>query len=141
MGLDRIPRDEWPNVPVTHIAFQLMVGCGMVMLGVVAWYWFVRYRQRGAATRRLPRALLVALAGCAPLGFVALEAGWVVTEVGRQPWVIYGVMRTADAVTPVASVWGSLLAFTLLYAGLLVVLIVFLRSLARTGAPAAESHR
>ena len=83
----------------------------------------------------------MALAGCAPLGFVALEAGWVVTEVGRQPWVIYGVMRTADAVTPVASVWGSLLAFTLLYAGLLVVLIVFLRSLARTGAPAAESHR
>lgn len=141
VGLDRIPRDEWPNVPVTHIAFQLMVGCGMVMLGVVAWYWFVRYRQRGAASRRLPRALLVALAGCAPLGFVALEAGWVVTEVGRQPWVIYGVMRTADAVTPVANVWGSLLAFTLLYASLLVVLIVFLRSLARTGAPAAESHR
>jgi cytochrome d ubiquinol oxidase subunit I len=66
---------------------------------------------------------------CAPLGFLALEAGWVVTEVGRQPWVIYGIMRTADAVTPVPHVWGSLALFSGVYAGLLVLLIFFLMRL------------
>ena len=75
----------------------------------------------------------MALVACAPLGFAALEAGWVVTEAGRQPWVIYGMLRTADAVTPVADVSGSLAIFTLLYAALLVILVVFLRRLAHAG--------
>ena len=66
-----------------------------------------------------------------PLGYLALEAGWVVTEAGRQPWVIYGVMRTAAAVTPVRDVWRSLALFTLLYAGLSVLLVVFLLRLRR----------
>lgn len=132
IGLDRIPRDEWPNVPVTHIAFQIMVGCGMATLGVSLWYWAVRWRARGRRDETpLPKLLLVALAASAPLGFVALEAGWVVTEVGRQPWVIYRVLRTADAVTPVTDVWMSLWLFAALYAGLLVLLGFFLRRLAR----------
>ena len=70
---------------------------------------------------------------CLPLGFLALEAGWLVTEAGRQPWVIYRVMRTADAVTPVDSVAGSLMVFSMLYAALLVILVFFLRRLARSG--------
>jgi cytochrome d ubiquinol oxidase subunit I len=131
-GLDRIPRDEWPNVVVTHVAFQIMVGAGVAMLGVAAWYWLVRWRTRRAGDAPLPRPLLLALAACAPLGFLALEAGWVVTEVGRQPWVIYKVMRTADGVTPVAHVWASLVLFTVLYAGLLVILVFFLRRLRRS---------
>ena len=73
---------------------------------------------------------MTALVACAPLGFVALEAGWVVTEAGRQPWVIYGILRTADAVTPVADVGVSLAVFTLLYATLLFIVVVFLRRLA-----------
>jgi cytochrome d ubiquinol oxidase subunit I len=131
VGLDRFPRDEWPNVVVTHVAFQIMAGCGMLMFAVASWYWGARFRQRRAGFEAmLPRGLLRILVLCTPLGYVALEAGWVVTEVGRQPWVIYSVMRTADGVTPVASVGGSLLLFALLYAGLLLILLFFLRRLA-----------
>jgi cytochrome d ubiquinol oxidase subunit I len=108
-----------------------MAGCGMLMFAVASWYWGARFRQRRAGFEAmLPRGLLRILVLCTPLGYVALEAGWVVTEVGRQPWVIYGVMRTADGVTPVTSVGGSLLLFALLYAGLLLILLFFLRRLA-----------
>ena len=133
IGLDRIPRDQWPNVPVTHAAFQIMVGAGMTMLGVALWYWLAWWRARGRETP-LPRLLLVALVLCGPLGFLALEAGWVVTEVGRQPWVIYGVMRTADAATTVRGVWASLALFTTVYTGLLVLLVFFVRRLRRSEA-------
>ncbi len=133
IGLDRIPRDQWPNVPVTHAAFQIMVGAGMTMLGVAACYWLVRWRRRGRELP-LPRLLLAALILCGPLGFLALEAGWVVTEVGRQPWVIYRVMRTADAATTVRGVWASLAMFTTVYAGLLVLLVLFVRRLRRSEA-------
>ena len=129
VGLDRIPRDEWPNVHVTHAAFQIMVGCGLATLGAAAWYWLVRWRTRHTPDAAIPRPLLAALVLCAPLGFVALEAGWVVTEVGRQPWVIYGVMRTSEAVTPVRHVWASLVLFGGVYAGLLALLVFFLRRL------------
>jgi cytochrome d ubiquinol oxidase subunit I len=79
----------------------------------------------------------------APLGFVALEAGWVVTEVGRQPWIVYGVMRTSEALTPVAGVGRLLAGFALLYLGLAVTLVFLLRRLARgeAGSPAKESFR
>ena len=133
IGLDRIPRDQWPNVPVTHAAFQIMVGAGMTMLGAAFWYWLARWRTRGREVP-LPRLLLLALVLCGPLGFLALEAGWVVTEVGRQPWVIYGVMRTADAATTVRGVWASLALFTTVYTGLLVLLVFFVRRLRRSEA-------
>ena len=131
VGLDRFPVDQWPNVVVTHLAFQVMVGCGVLMLGAAGWYVLERWRGRRTPGAPHSRALLIALVACAPLGFVALEAGWVVTEAGRQPWVIYGLLRTADAVTPVADVTGSLTVFTLLYGVLLAILIAFLRRLAQ----------
>lgn len=134
-GLDQFPRDQWPNVVVTHIAFQIMVGCGMVMILVSLWYAWWRWRTRTDTPRHLPpRALLCALIVCLPLGFIALEAGWVVTEVGRQPWVIYGIMRTADAVTTVDTVGSSLVLFSSLYLGLAAVLVFVLRRLAHKGA-------
>lgn len=109
----------------------IMVGAAMAMLVVAAWYWWTRWRTRGRGFDvPLPRLLLASLVLCAPLGFVALEAGWVVTEVGRQPWGIYDVMRTADAATPVTDVWQSLALFSALYAGLLVLLGFFLWKLA-----------
>ena len=136
-GLDRAPEDEWPNVVVTHLAFQIMVGAGMAMLAVAAWYVAERWRGRKRGLdSTLSRPLLRALVCCLPLGFIALEAGWVVTEVGRQPWVIYRVMRTADAVTPVTTVGGSLFVFTALYVVLLIILVFFLRRLARSGSAA-----
>jgi cytochrome d ubiquinol oxidase subunit I len=70
---------------------------------------------------------LRALVAAGPLGFVALEAGWVVTEVGRQPWIIYNVMRTADAVTPMPRIAVPFVAFTVLYLFLAVVVITLLR--------------
>ncbi len=129
-GLDQFSRDDWPNVRLMHVAFQVMVGSGMLMLMAGVWYWGGRLLRRGA-TRVPSRWLLRLLVLCAPLGFLALEAGWVVTEAGRQPWVIYHVLRTRDAVTPVANVSGSLAMFAVIYTGLLVILVTFLRGLRR----------
>jgi cytochrome d ubiquinol oxidase subunit I len=109
-GLDAVPADERPPVNVVRVAFQAMVGIGTMLAALGALVLFVRIRKR-----RLPesvwfyRALLLA----GPASLVALIAGWVTTEVGRQPWVVYRVMRTADAVTgadgiPVA--YGTLAA-------------------------------
>jgi cytochrome d ubiquinol oxidase subunit I len=125
IGLDQVPRNDWPNVIVTHIAFQIMVGCGFLLAAVGALYWLLQLRKR-APQRALLRTLLL----CAPLGFVALEAGWIVTEVGRQPWVINGVMRTAQAVTTVSDVHVTFYAFCILYAVLGAVLVMLLRRLA-----------
>jgi cytochrome d ubiquinol oxidase subunit I len=124
-GLDRVPRDEWPNVVITHVAFQIMVGCGFLLAAVGALYWLLQWRKREPR-----RWLLIALLFCSPLGFVALEAGWIVTEVGRQPWVIKNVMRTAEAVTTVEHVPITLFAFAILYAVLGIVLTILLRRLA-----------
>jgi len=123
-GLEEFPRDAWPPVAATHLAFQLMVGCGMALLGLSALLAFLAWR-----TRRLPDdpRLLLAIALAAPLGFVALEAGWTVTEVGRQPWVIYGVLRTADAVTPMPGLVVPFASFALVYALLAVAVVYLLR--------------
>ena len=125
MGLDQVPRDRWPNVVITHIAFQIMVGCGFLLAAVGAFFWLLQWRRRES-----PRWLLAVLLASAPLGFVALEAGWIVTEVGRQPWIINNVMRTRDAVTTVDDVHITLFAFAILYAVLGIVLSILLRRLA-----------
>jgi cytochrome d ubiquinol oxidase subunit I len=107
-----------------------MVGFGTAMMALAAVWALVWWRGRrdGRWTRHRP--LLWATVIASPFGFLALEAGWIVTEVGRQPWVIYGVMRTRDAVTPVGGVHYSLAGFTVLYVLLLVTVVVMLRRLA-----------
>jgi cytochrome d ubiquinol oxidase subunit I len=110
-----------------------MVGCGVTLALVAILFAFVRWRRREAGTR-----LLRILALVSPLGFLALEAGWVVTEAGRQPWVIYGVMRTADGVTPTPGVPMTFFAFTVLYIALGTVLAILLRRLA-TSPPHART--
>jgi len=119
VGLDRFPQNDWPPLAVVHLAFQTMVGLGFIMAGLAIWTAW-RWRQ-GRLTD--DRWLLRCLVAAAPAGFVAMEAGWTVTEVGRQPWIIYGVMRTADAVTPMPGLWVPLVAFTLLYIGLAAVVV------------------
>jgi cytochrome d ubiquinol oxidase subunit I len=128
-GLDAFPRELWPNVTIVHLAFQVMVACGFALIGVATWYWISRWRSGPRPSTWLLRALLVA----SPLGFVALEAGWLVTEVGRQPWVIYEIMRTADGVTPVADVPLTLLGFSVLYVALGAALVYLLLRLADHG--------
>jgi cytochrome d ubiquinol oxidase subunit I len=95
-----------------HIAFQLMVGCGILMATMALWSgWRLFVTGRIEEDRRL----LFALIASAPLGLIAIEAGWVVTEVGRQPWIIYHVMRISEAVTPMPGLWIPMATFTLLY--------------------------
>jgi cytochrome d ubiquinol oxidase subunit I len=111
-GLDRVPREDWPPVPPVHLAFQIMVGLGSYLALVALWAGWTLVRRRDLVENRW---LLRALAVAAPFGFLAIEAGWTVTELGRQPWVIYGVMRTADAVTPMPGLLVPFTLFTLLY--------------------------
>jgi cytochrome bd ubiquinol oxidase subunit I len=111
-GLDQFPRENWPPVAVVHIAFQLMVGCGMVMAAVALWSG---WRMWKGGRIEEDRRLLYALIATAPLGFIAIEAGWVVTEVGRQPWIIYNIMRTSEAVTPMPGLWVPMVTFSSLY--------------------------
>src|SRR5881296_2086433 len=111
-GLDAAPRDEWPNVPAVHLAFQLMVALGTYLALVALWTGWRAWRGADLAHNTW---LLRAIALGAPMGFIAVEAGWMVTELGRQPWVIYGVLKTADAVTPMPGLIVPFLTFTLLY--------------------------
>src|SRR6266496_1600752 len=123
-GLEEFPRDEWPNVRVVHWAFDIMVGSGMLMLGLTLCadgLWLKHWR--------LPdnRWLLRGLVAAGPLGFLAIETGWVITEVGRQPWIIYGVMRTGDAVTPMPGLVVPFVIFTGVYFLLAIVVVLLLR--------------
>jgi cytochrome d ubiquinol oxidase subunit I len=123
LGLDAFPPDERPNPLIVHLAFQIMVGAGMALIAVALWAALQAWRKRG-----LPDTpwLLRALVASGPLGFVAIEAGWVVTEVGRQPWIIYKVVRTADAVTPMTGLVVPFMTFTLLYIFLAAIVVVLL---------------
>lgn len=114
-GLNAFPDDEVPSVFLTHFPFQIMVGLGFLFVGVAGWFWGI-----AAWTRRIDpgRLLLLALAGVGALGFVAIEMGWFVTEFGRQPWVIYRVMRTESGATPREGIWVLLLLFSLAYVAL-----------------------
>jgi cytochrome d ubiquinol oxidase subunit I len=118
LGLEAFPREDWPPVAIVHLAFQVMVALGTYLALVGLWVAWLAWRGRDLA-----RAVgcLRALVLAAPMGFVAIEAGWTVTEVGRQPWIIYGVLRTRDAVTPMPGLVVPFVLFTLLYVGLAVV--------------------
>ena len=106
----------------------------MGMLGV--WTLVRWWRRRRGLGVPIPddRPFLKAVLLCAPLGFIALEAGWTVTEVGRQPWIVQGIMRTSDSVTPVPGLMYSFIGFTLLYIGLAVTVVFLLwRQILKTG--------
>jgi cytochrome d ubiquinol oxidase subunit I len=95
-GLKEIEPQDRPNTVLVHLAFQAMVAIGFGLLGLGLWAGVVALRRR-----RLPdsRWFLRAAVAAGPAAFLAIEAGWIVTEVGRQPWIVQGVMRTAEAVT------------------------------------------
>jgi len=112
VGLDQVPRENWPPVLVVHEAFDLMVGLGSLLAAVGATALFFFFRKREYLVH--PR-FLKTLVFCAPLGFIAIEAGWLVTEMGRQPWIIYGVMKTQDAVTPMPGLIYPMTLFSTVY--------------------------
>jgi len=129
IGLDDIPRDRWPNVPIVHFAFDIMVGCGTLMMLAAACFWFVSWRRGRDALSR--RRLLWMLVLVSPMGIIALEAGWFVTEVGRQPWAIQGVLLTEDAAARSDALPAFFYGFGALYVALAILVIVLLRKLAR----------
>jgi cytochrome d ubiquinol oxidase subunit I len=122
--LSEFDRRDWPPVAVTHLAFDVMVGCGTAMLSLVAWALLFRIRKRDPLESR---AFLKAAIVASPLGLVAIEAGWTVTEVGRQPFVVAGILRTREAVTPVPHLVVPLVTFSALYLVLGAVVLVLLR--------------
>jgi cytochrome bd ubiquinol oxidase subunit I len=127
-GLAAFPRDLWPPVAPVHVAFQIMIALGTIMALVSLWALISRARRRELWTHR---PLLRALAIIAPFGYIATEAGWTVTEVGRQPWVVQGVLRTAAGVTPMPGLIVPMLTFTVLYIGLGAIVVTVVASLVR----------
>lgn len=117
-GLDKIPIKDHPPVAITHYAFQVMVGLGMILVLVSLLYFFALWKKRNWLTSKWLLSLFVF---STPLGYIAVEAGWTVTEVGRQPWIIYGIMRTSDAVTPMPGIVYSFYLFTGVYLSLAVI--------------------
>jgi cytochrome d ubiquinol oxidase subunit I len=123
-GLKEFPRDEWPPVAIVHISFQVMVACGVaMMLTSLIGGWLMLRKRKLADVPWFLRLVMI----CGPLGMIAIEAGWTVTEVGRQPWVIYGIMRTADAVTPMPGLIVPFISFTVLYLFLAFVVLFLLK--------------
>jgi cytochrome bd ubiquinol oxidase subunit I len=127
-GLEEVPPDQRPPVNVVRIAFQTMVGIGLLLAAISAVYLFVWLRRQ-----RLPRSLWFyrGVVAAGPLSVVALIAGWVTTEVGRQPWVVYSHMRTEQAVTQASGIPIGYASLVLVYAGLIAAVAWILRRLAR----------
>jgi cytochrome d ubiquinol oxidase subunit I len=111
-GLDTFPEHERPPANIVHWSFQTMVGIGTLLAAFCVWFWWRRRRGRDPlASNRVLTAIVVA----APLSIVAMEAGWVTTEVGRQPWIVYRVMKVEDAVTTNSGIWISLIVVVVVY--------------------------
>jgi cytochrome bd ubiquinol oxidase subunit I len=138
-GLDSVPSDERPPAnTMLHWAFDIMVGVGTALLGLGLWLgatWLFR--------RDMPKSpwFLRATAVSGLAAVIALECGWIITEVGRQPYIVYGVMRTKDAVTDASGVWISLAAVLLLYATVGTATVLVLRAMARRWRTAEVDER
>jgi cytochrome d ubiquinol oxidase subunit I len=127
-GLNEVPAGDRPPINVVRFAFQTMVGAAFALALLAVIYLYVWWRHR-----RLPRSVWFfrALVLAGPLSLVALICGWVTTEVGRQPWVVYNVMRTSDAVTGANGIPVGYATLALVYAGLALAVFWVLRRLSR----------
>jgi cytochrome d ubiquinol oxidase subunit I len=130
-GLEEFPEDEWPPVANVFFSFRLMVGIGLLLIVVGFWGAFLWWRGRLFDSQWF----LKSAAQMWPLGFVAILAGWFVTEQGRQPWVVHGLMRTADAISPVpgASVASTLALFFFIYGIVFSMGIYYINRLINSG--------
>ncbi|UZE47359.1 cytochrome ubiquinol oxidase subunit I [Rhodopseudomonas sp. P2A-2r] len=136
MGLKEFPADQRPPVAIPFFAFRIMVGCGLLMLGIVVLGGWLRWRGRLHDTAWFLGVCQLAL----PIGFVAVIAGWVTTEVGRQPWTVYGLLRTAQSVSPSltgSDVLISLIAYIIVYLFMYPVGFLLMLRMVRKGPDAA----
>ncbi len=127
-GLDAVPPQDRPPINIVRITFQVMVGIGSALALFGVWYAFIRARRRPMPSSRW---FLRAVVAAGPLAFVALICGWIVTEVGRQPWVVYRYMRTSDAVTGAGGIPVGYATLALVYVGVAIATFWVLRRLAR----------
>ena len=127
-GLDAVPVDQRPPASIVHLSWNAMVGIGTALVLLGGWGLALRWRRRDHATARW---FLRACAASGIAAVVALEAGWIVTEVGRQPWVVYLILRTSDAVTRAPGVQATFIGVVVLYSALGVATMVALRGLQR----------
>jgi cytochrome bd ubiquinol oxidase subunit I len=123
-GLDKFNKDEWPPVPIVHFAFQIMVLMGLLMAGAGLLYLLFSFKWKDNLQKKW---WLKLLAWLTPTGFIAVEAGWIVTEVGRQPWIIYGIMKTSEAVTPMPGIQYPFYLITTIYLMLTFIVIWLMR--------------
>lgn len=133
-GLDTVPEADRPPVNMTRWSFQLMVAFGSLLAAAVAGYWLLRWRRfpvLGGRDLLEKRWFLRFMALSGPLAILTMELGWIATEVGRQPWIVYGIMRTEEAATDNPWLWFSLGGVALLYAGLTAAAYVVLRGMSR----------
>jgi cytochrome bd ubiquinol oxidase subunit I len=137
-GLDTVPADERPTtreVNVVHLAWDVMVGLGTLLFLLALWYaaaWLFR--------RDMPRSrpFLWVASAAGVLAVIAMEAGWVVSEVGRQPWIVYELTKVQDAATANTGVWITTLVIAALYVGLGVTTILVLRGMSRRARETAD---
>jgi cytochrome d ubiquinol oxidase subunit I len=130
-GLDETPADQRPTiheVNVVHLAWDVMVGVGTLLFLLTLWWWAAWIFRRD-----MPRSrwFLRAAAACGVLGVVAMEAGWTVSEVGRQPWIVYEKMKVEDAATANTGIWITFIGVVILYLGLGITTILVLRQMSR----------
>jgi len=123
-GLDTVPRENWPPVPIIFWSFRIMVGLGFLIMGLGLLSFVMRMRGQLYQSRALHRFAMA----MGPAGFIAVLAGWITTETGRQPFTVYGLLRTADSASPLAApaVGSSLLAFIVVYFVVFVAGLVYL---------------
>jgi cytochrome d ubiquinol oxidase subunit I len=132
VGLESIPPENWPPVVIPFFSFRIMVGCGLAML-LIAWLGsYLIHKGRIEQYRQLLWATFLSF----PLPYIAILTGWVTAEVGRQPWVVYGVLRTADAMTPFLTARTaavSLIVYGIVYSFIFAFGIYYIYRLLRTG--------
>ncbi|MCG8641451.1 MAG: cytochrome ubiquinol oxidase subunit I [Desulfobacterales bacterium] len=136
VGLRDIPKDERPPVLPTFVSFRVMVGIGTFMILITAYGWLFR-RNKLMESPTFLKIMLFSI----PLPYIAMEAGWVVAEVGRQPWIVYGILKTADAASPVAGyqVMLSLVGFIVVYSFLGAIGFYLMAKHAKKGPKAATN--
>jgi cytochrome d ubiquinol oxidase subunit I len=130
-GLDSVPADERPTISqvnTVHLAWDVMVGLGTLLFLLSVWYGLSWLFRRDMPKSRL---FLLIASGAGVAAVIAMEAGWVVSEVGRQPWIVYNLMKVEDAATANTGIWITFLLVIVLYVGLGITTVLILRKLSR----------
>ena len=127
-GFETVPEEDRPPINVVHLSWDVMLGLGTFLLFIAAWFGFVWWRKRDIPkTKWFLR--IVAISGVAAV--LCMEAGWILTETGRQPWVVYKVLRTSDAVTSASGIWGSFAIAMAIYAAVISAAVIVIRRMTK----------